>query len=119
MPLRNPVRPSDRTAVISGGVVVGYMETIAANAVAGAAVTIITDGTDDVTTILHAQVTVVPSAGVADAGVTFIRNNDTTNLYNDDGTNILTMVCGADGSVTLQRTAGALTYSVTLDAIWQ
>lgn len=96
----------------------GHRQLLGAAAVAGVAVELIADGATDVTTILHAQVVVKPSTGTADAGVIFIRNTDTTDLYNDGGTNVLTLTCNADGSLEVQRTAGSLTYDVLLEAIW-
>ena len=85
---------------------------------AGVAIELIADGATDVTTILQAQVVVKPSAGAADGGVIYIRNNDSAELFNDDGTNILTLTCNADGSLEVQRTAGALTYDVLLECLW-
>ncbi len=98
--------------------VVGHARIIGAKAVAGGVITLIANGARDVTSILHAQATIKPSAGLAEAGPFFIRNNDSWDLYNDGGTNVLTLTCNADGSLEVQRTAGALTYDIVLNAIW-
>lgn len=37
-----------------------------------------------------------------------------TDLYNAGGTNVLQLQCGSDGSIKVQRTAGSLTYIVSL-----
>lgn len=96
----------------------GHRKLLGAEAVAGTAVTIIADGDEDVTAILAAVVVVKASDGNTDAGFTFCRNDDSVELYND-GTDVLTLAVAADGSATLQRTAGSsLTFDVLMDAIW-
>ncbi len=96
----------------------GHRQLLGAVAVAGGAITLIANGATDVTSILHAQATIKPSAGAATAGPVFIRNNSSTDLYEDGGTNTLTLTCNADGSLEVQRTAGSRTYDVILEAIW-
>ena len=104
--------------ITDGSTVVGQARVIAANDVAGAAVTIIANGTRDVTTILAAMVVVKTSDGNCDGGPIYVKNNDSWVLYTD-GTDTLTLAVAADGSATLQRTAGStLTFDVVLNAIW-
>ena len=110
--------PTGRIPAIIGGVTVGYSKLMAANDVAGDAVTIIANGTGDVTAILAAMVVVVASDGNTDGGPIYVKNNDSWILYSD-GTDILTLAIAADGSATLQRTSGStLTFDVILQAIW-
>lgn len=88
-----------------------------ANDVAGAAVTIIANGTGDVTVGLQAMYFVSESAGGTGGGSATCLNNASVDLY-DDGTDVLTLAVAADGSVTLQRTAGAATFDVSLWLVW-
>jgi len=99
-------------------VTVGYSKLIAADDVDGNVTTIIANGTGDVTAILAAMAVVVASDGNTDGGPIYVKNNDSWVLYTD-GTDTLTLAIAADGSATLQRTAGStLTFDVVLSAIW-
>jgi len=82
------------------------------------AVEIISDGSYDVTAILAVHAAIKASDGNAEAGVSYCENNDSVALYDDGGTNILTLAVAANGSATIQRTAGALTYDATLRMTW-
>jgi hypothetical protein len=86
--------------------------------VAGTAVTLVEDGDNDVTTILGYHLAVKTSGGDSDVGFGFVKNDDSEPLWDDGGTNTLTLAVAADGSVTLQRTAGALTYNVSGIIFW-
>jgi len=57
------------------------------------------------------------SAGGTAGGATTVDNGAAVNLYND-GVDTLTLAVAADGSVTLQRTAGAATFDVSLWLVW-
>jgi len=110
--------PTGRVPAIVGGVTVGYSKLIAADDVDGNVTTIIANGTGDVTAILAAMAVVVASDGNTDGGPIYVKNNDSWVLYTD-GTDTLTLAIAADGSATLQRTAGStLTFDVVLSAIW-
>jgi len=110
--------PTGRVPVITGGVTIGYAKLLAANDVAGVAVTIIADGVGDVTSFLMAMVAVKPSAGTPDGGPMYVRNSDSYVVWTN-GTDELTLSVAANGSVTLQRTAGStLTFDVVLQAVW-
>ena len=108
----------DIVDVTDGSTVVGHAQVIAANDVAGVAVTLIADGTRDVTAGIFYIGVVKPSSGNADGGASFVLNGGTNDLYNDGGTNVLTLTVNANGSVTVQRTAGALTYDLVIQACW-
>ena len=51
-------------------------------------------------------------------GIVYLEPSDSFAI-NTDGTNALTLACAADGSVTIQRTAGTDTYKVMLWMVWQ
>jgi hypothetical protein len=88
--------------------------------VVGTAVTIIADGVGDVTLVLSGTFTVSDGAGnVAGGVITATAPSGTFNLYDDGGTNTLKLQIAANGAVTVQRTAGSRTYSVTLNLTWQ
>lgn len=86
--------------------------------VAGIVVIIVANGTGDVTTILRASVITKPSTGTAQTGSVQLLNNSSTNIFNDGGTDIVELRVNADGSLDVRRTAGSLTYTVVIDAIW-
>jgi len=88
-----------------------------ANDVAGVAVTIITNATGDVTVGLQAMYFVSESGGGTSGGMATVPNGGSADLY-DDGTDVLTLAVAADGSTTLQRTAGATTFDVSLWLVW-
>lgn len=81
------------------------------------AVEIISDGSYDVTAILFIQIAIKASDGNKNAGVSYVENNDSISLW-DDGTDVLTLAVAADGSATIQRTAGSLTFDTTLRMTW-
>jgi len=92
-------------------VTVGYSSQFAANDVAGSAITLIANGAKDVTAIIGFMYVISVSDGEADAGFTYLKNNDSQTIY-DDGTNVLTAAVSAVGAFTVQRTAGAVTFDV-------
>ena len=58
------------------------------------------------------------SSGAYSGGaINALAPGSSQNLYNVGG-ETLTLAVAANGSVTIQRTAGTLTYSVQLDLIW-
>lgn len=83
----------------------------------GSAQTIIPDGTGDVTARLLINYVVLVSDGNGTAQVTSLLNNTGADLYSLGG-NTLRMTVNANGSVTIARTAGSLTYSIFYDIIW-
>lgn len=87
------------------------------SAVAGSAITIIPNGTGDVVHRARIAFVVKPSTGSAVGGDTDLPNSTSSNLYNT-GSDTLVITCNADGSVTVQRTAGTLTYALTLWILW-
>jgi len=99
------------------GVGPGHTEVIGASGVGATPVTIIADGADDVTAILAVLAVVKASNGNTDGGPTFVRVNDSVELYND-GTDVLTLAVSAAGEATLQRTAGSMTFDVLLNCVW-
>jgi len=80
-------------------------------------VVIVRDSGYDVTARLDIFCTIKCSDGNKDGGISFVNNNDSVALWND-GTNVLTLAVAANGQATLQRTAGAVTFDITLRAIW-
>lgn len=87
--------------------------------VVGSAVTVISNGTGDVTLVLSGTFTVSDGGGnIAGGVITATAPGGTFNLYDDGGTNTCVLAVAADGSVTVQRTAGARTYAVNLNLNW-
>jgi hypothetical protein len=91
----------------------------------GTARTIIAHGTGDVLYLLDGFSAVRASDGnVAfkysiSGGVGTLAPGGSAALYSaGGGANVLTLAVAADGSVTVQRTAGALTYKVALFLLW-
>lgn len=88
------------------------------SAVSNTAITIIPNATGDVTeciTVVYAVSAV--TAGDAAGGTCTLEPSDSFALYSD-GTDTLTLAVAADGSVTVQRTAGADTFKVSLWMVW-
>lgn len=80
--------------------------------------TIIANGTGDVTEIITIQYAVSEITGTETAGgVVALEPSDSFNLI-DDGTNVLTVSCAADGSVTIARSAGTDTFKASLWMVW-
>lgn len=87
--------------------------------VAGTAVDVVKNGTDDVLYGVTGQFFIRDSAGnIAGGQITATAPSGTFNLYDDGGTNTCQLQVNADGSVTVQRTAGSRTYKVMLFLIW-
>jgi len=80
-------------------------------------VVLVRDSAYDVTGILFVMAAIKASNGEVDAGVSYVENDDSVDLW-DDGTNVLTLAVAANGQATLQRTAGSLTFDVTLGMVW-
>ena len=81
------------------------------------AVELVSDSAYDVTAILAVHAAIKASDGNKQAGVSYVENNDSAPLW-DDGTNVLTLAVASNGSATIQRTAGTLTFDVTLRMTW-
>jgi len=84
----------------------------------GTAVEVVSNGNGDIAYVLHVRYVVRDSAGNVDSGTAEVTPGDSTNLYDDGGTNTLTLTVNANGSVQVQRTAGSRTYKVMLDLLW-
>jgi len=89
------------------------------NGVDGTARTVIPNGAGDVLYQLIAQYVVRDSGGGVKFSSTHVglTPGNSTNIY-DDGVDICTLAVAADGSVTVQRTAGAATFKVALWLLW-
>jgi len=90
----------------------------------GTAITVIANGTGDVTKGLMMIWTIWGSSGVSNAssfstgGTALIQPGDAaTNLYNVGGNTVQLTVAGT-GAVSVQRTAGSLTYKVGMLMLW-
>lgn len=108
-----PLLPLDVTAT-SGG----HFGAYPFSAQAGTLTTIMAAGT--VTGVLEAFWAVKPSSGTAGASGAFVGHTPTptnTNIYSS-GSDILTFSVATNGSVTLQRTGGSLTYSGMIIMFW-
>jgi len=81
------------------------------------AITVIPDSIGDVVAILTVIYAVSESAGGVSGGTATIVPTGSVDLY-DDGTDVLTLAVAANGTVTLQRTAGAATFNVSLNMVW-
>ena len=88
------------------------------NGIDGTARTMIANGTGDVTEGVTVQYVASEVTG-ADSygGVVYLEPSDSF-VINTDGTNALTLACAADGSLTVQRTAGTDTYKFQCWMVW-
>ena len=86
-------------------------------AVDGTARTVIPNGAGDVTGILEVLFAIVESAGGIAGGEIAVNPGGVAVLY-FDGVDTLTLSVAADGSATVQRTAGAATFKVSLWMTW-
>jgi hypothetical protein len=88
----------------------------------GTARTVLADGAGDVLYSIVGMFTVRASdGGLSSGNVTAnLGLSSGTDLYNPSGagTNVCRLLTAANGSVTVQRTAGALTYKVALWLLW-
>jgi len=85
--------------------------------VAGTPVTIVPDGSGDAAHGVTVTYRVVTSGGDAGGGAVTVDLGDTYDLF-DDGTNVLTLTVAANGSVTIVRSGGSVTFDISLQAIW-
>ena len=98
---------------------VGYFGVWSASGVDDTPETIIANGTGDVSASLTLIYAVQNETSGASGGSVNLVPNTSYNIYSDtDATNVLTLTCAADGSVTVARTAGAHTYSIILWGVW-
>ncbi len=80
--------------------------------------TIIANGTGDVTEIITIQYAAAEITGTqTGGGIIALEPSDSFDII-DDGTNVLTVSCAADGSVTIARSAGTDTFKVSLWMVW-
>jgi hypothetical protein len=96
---------------------VGGMLFVSKTAVAATAVTLIANGTGDVTAGLRFQGVVVTSGGDVDQPSGSMGVGDDVAIY-EDGSDTLHLRVNANGSVDVRRTGGSLTYTVVLFLVW-
>jgi hypothetical protein len=72
---------------------------------------------EDVVSLVLFHYIIQPSAGAAVSATTTLTPNTNTTLYNV-GADVVTIYCNTNGSVTVQRTGGTLTYKVILQLLW-
>jgi len=82
------------------------------------AVTVIANGTGDVTKVLTVLYAVSEISGTQRGGGVATLEPGYAVVLCDDGTDRLTLSCAADGSVTLARTAGTDTFAACLWMVW-
>jgi len=88
------------------------------NGIDGTARTIIVNGTGDVTEGITVQYVASEVTGTeCFGGVVYLEPSDSFAI-NTDGTNVLTLTCAADGSVTIARSAGTETYKFQAWMVW-
>jgi len=81
--------------------------------------TIIADEAGDVTSTITLLYSVKASDGSSSGGTVNLAPGTSALIYSDTTVaNALTLTCAADGSVTVARSAGALTYDVVIWAVW-
>jgi len=100
-----------------GSTTVGYTGEVAVAALAGTPTTLIPGGAFDVTVGAVIAYMVEPSSGSASGGIITIYNGDTETIYEDDGTNEVTITIAAGGQLTTVRTAGSLTYNIIFNVL--
>lgn len=111
-----PAGSATPLSFVSDGVTSSGTWTI--NVTSGTAITVIANGAGDVGDILFYDFICDPSSGTTGSGGGTMTPGTNQDLFNDGG-NICQLQCNADGSVTVQRTAGTLTYVVSLRLFWQ
>lgn len=86
----------------------------------GTAVTVIPNGTGDVTSALMATYVTKPSSGTPQGGIfnAIVAPGDSARGLFSDGGDAATLTVAADGSVTVQRASGTLTYTIALHLMW-
>ncbi len=89
-----------------------------AMAIDGVLRTIIPNAAGDVVSVLLFDGFVVESAGGISTPDGNLTPGNALNIY-DDGVDVLTLTVNADGSVDIQRTAGAATFTVELRLRWR
>jgi hypothetical protein len=84
----------------------------------GSAQTVISNGAEDVTEALWANSIVAEKTGAGkEQHICWLEPGESQAIYDDD-TDVCTLAVAADGSVTVQRTAGADTFKVALWLMW-
>lgn len=97
----------------------GGMLFVSKTGIVGTAVVLIPNGTGDVTKSVSMWGTVsnnVPLAGGLD---TFLLNGTATAMSFSGGANVITFTVNANGELSVARTAGTATWSVSLLLVWQ
>jgi len=116
---------ASRTALLRGSTVgnavtSGYFGSWAHNAVANTAITIIPDGTGDMTAVGSFVYTVKDNtASTTGGGVVVLNPGGAAVTLLSDGTDTCQITCAANGSVTIARSAGTHTFSVSIWGTWQ
>jgi hypothetical protein len=87
--------------------------------VVGSAVTIVADGAGDVTQCAYITGVAVNSIPEKIAINSMVPTSGTINISSGVGSNILTITCSAAGALTVARTAGTATWTITVLVIWQ
>jgi hypothetical protein len=107
-----------RQSTVGNAATAGYAGQWSHNAVGTSAVTVIPDGTGDVTASLTMIYNVKDntSGGTSGGLITLLPDASSVNLYND-GTYSLAISCAVNGSVTVTAT-GAHTFTVGLTGGW-
>lgn len=86
--------------------------------ITGTAQTIIPNGTGDVVYQLLADIAWRDSAGNSGSVTRALAPGGSNYIVDDGGSNVLTLAVAANGAVTVQRTAGSRTYTVSMIMTW-
>lgn len=99
---------------IDAGVVVGYGNgLVGINDLAGTPRVIVPNLAGDVTAILFFSGVVKASDGQVQSGSSGVENGESVAIF-DDATNVVTLEVLSNGSVTVTRTSGSLTYDIVV-----
>ena len=107
----------------------GFMK-VSINNIVGTPITIIPDGTGDVTTVVKISGLVftsnptsghIPGVGTGNSFYMILpgNNQDHDILLGGGGTNVLRFSVSAGGALSVVRQAGSLTWHVTLELVWR
>lgn len=98
----------------------GYYGSWAHNAVSNTSITIIPNGTGDVASVGTFLFSVKDNtSGTTNGGVVVLNPGGGAVSLLSDSTDTLQITCAADGSVTIARSAGTHTFSVSIWGSWQ
>lgn len=109
-----------RGATTGNATQTGFYGAWAHNAIANTAITIIPNGTGDVASVGTFVFTVKDNtSATTNGGVVVLNPNGGAISLLSDGTDTLQITCAADGSVTIARSAGTHTFTVSIWGTWQ